>query len=172
MQGGRVDSSMSQQPGAVRHSDTTNLPPSQQTVSSQLWNLDRIDQRDLPLDGTFTYGTATSAGTGRGATIYVVDSGVRLSHQEFKTQDGTRSRASYGGRWLLPGLHATLRRALTSPSGWCHLLTFCRWLSLPQATILWRMTRWLTTAMATVSRPAAARLLVDVGAISCGWCDT
>lgn len=39
---------------------------------------------------------ATAAGTGRGATIYVVDSGVRVSHQEFRTQDGSRTRASHG----------------------------------------------------------------------------
>ncbi|KAI3433663.1 hypothetical protein D9Q98_003472 [Chlorella vulgaris] len=70
--------------------------PKTQTVDGQLWNLDRIDQRDLPLDSKYIYGAAGVAGTGKGTTIYVVDSGVRLTHQEFKTQDGSRSRASYG----------------------------------------------------------------------------
>lgn len=37
-----------------------------------------------------------SPGTGRGVTVYVVDSGLRLTHQEFRTLDGTRSRASHG----------------------------------------------------------------------------
>ncbi|HEX2065103.1 MAG TPA: S8 family peptidase, partial [Acidimicrobiales bacterium] len=40
--------------------------------------LDRIDQRSLPLRGTFSYN-----GTGASVTAYVIDSGIRLSHSEF-----------------------------------------------------------------------------------------
>lgn len=36
-----------------------------------LWGLDRIDQRDYPLDGLFHYGP-----TGHGLDVYVIDSGV------------------------------------------------------------------------------------------------
>jgi hypothetical protein len=35
-----------------------------QRLVSALWNLDRVDQKALPLDGSFSYGTATAAGTG------------------------------------------------------------------------------------------------------------
>lgn len=42
------------------------------------WNLDRIDQRNLPLDGYFGY---TSTGTG--VTAYIIDTGIRTSHTEF-----------------------------------------------------------------------------------------
>ncbi len=42
------------------------------------WNLDRIDQRNLPLDSTYTTTT-----TGAGVTAYVIDSGVRSTHVEF-----------------------------------------------------------------------------------------
>ena len=65
-------------------------------VTSRLWNLDRIDQRDLPLDGLFHFGSPVVATVGQGATVYVVDSGILQSHQEFRSFDGSRVRASYG----------------------------------------------------------------------------
>jgi len=39
--------------------------------------LDRIDQRDLPLDHTYRH-----TGTGRGVTVYVFDGGVSMEHPE------------------------------------------------------------------------------------------
>ena len=53
------------------------------------WNLDRIDARD-GMDDTFSY-----SATGAGVTIYVIDSGVRVTHSEFAHADGSPgSRAS------------------------------------------------------------------------------
>jgi subtilisin family serine protease/subtilisin-like proprotein convertase family protein len=51
-------------------SDTQTNPPS--------WGLDRIDQRDNRLDSEYDYPNAAS-----NVHAYVIDSGVRLSHQEF-----------------------------------------------------------------------------------------
>jgi subtilisin family serine protease len=48
------------------------------TQSGATWGLDRIDQRSLPLSGTFSY-----ANTGSGVRAYIVDTGIRLSHSEF-----------------------------------------------------------------------------------------
>jgi len=42
------------------------------------WNLDRVDQRSLPLSTTFDYSQ-----TGAGAHVYVIDTGIRTTHQEF-----------------------------------------------------------------------------------------
>ena len=48
------------------------------TQTGATWGIDRIDQRKLPLSGTFAY-----SNTGAGVTAYVIDSGIRVSHAEF-----------------------------------------------------------------------------------------
>ncbi len=44
------------------------------------WGLDRIDQRSLPLSGSFLY---SESGKGEGVRAYIVDTGVLSTHTEF-----------------------------------------------------------------------------------------
>jgi subtilisin family serine protease len=53
------------------------------TQSPATWGLDRIDQRDLPLNNTYNYDQ-----TGQGVQAYIIDTGIRASHQEFAGRIG------------------------------------------------------------------------------------
>ncbi len=59
-----------QQNGRVQVVDTQPNPPS--------WGLDRIDQRNLPLNQSYTY-----PNTAASVHVYVLDTGIRRTHQTF-----------------------------------------------------------------------------------------
>ena len=60
--------------------------------SNATWGLDRIDQRDLPLDTTYSYGQ-----TGSGVHAYIIDTGILLNHTEFNGRLLTGFDAIDGG---------------------------------------------------------------------------
>jgi aqualysin 1 len=55
--------------GVVKASATQSNPP---------WGLDRIDQRDRPLNAQYNY-----TPTGAGVHVYVIDTGIRRTHAQF-----------------------------------------------------------------------------------------
>jgi aqualysin 1 len=48
------------------------------TQTNPPWGLDRIGQRDLPLNATYSYTT-----TGSGVNVYIIDTGIRRTHTQF-----------------------------------------------------------------------------------------
>ncbi len=48
------------------------------TQTNPTWGLDRIDQRQRPLDGSYTFDNE-----GSGVSAYIIDTGIRTTHNEF-----------------------------------------------------------------------------------------
>lgn len=61
---------------SVENDTVVNIDATTQTNPD--WGLDRIDQKALPLNSTYSYSQ-----TGIGTTVYIVDTGILSTHQEF-----------------------------------------------------------------------------------------
>jgi len=49
------------------------------TTTALAWGMDRVDQRNLPLDGEYTYDY-----TGAGVVAYIMDGGIRATHEDIR----------------------------------------------------------------------------------------
>ncbi|MCH2052076.1 S8 family peptidase [Acinetobacter pittii] len=69
---------MKKNPKVVSVENDTIMKVDATTQSNPDWGLDRIDQKNLPLDSAYSY-----LQTGSGTTAYIVDTGILSTHQQF-----------------------------------------------------------------------------------------
>ncbi len=72
------------------------------TQSGATWGLDRVDQRALPLNGSYSY----PSNAGQGVNVYVIDTGLNAAHTEFAGRVGN-------GRNFAPNDDGSLGQILT-----------------------------------------------------------
>jgi subtilisin family serine protease len=63
---------------SVAYVEQDQLMALQSTQSNAPWGIDRIDQRALPLTGSYVYNA-----DGSGVTVYIIDTGINYTHVEF-----------------------------------------------------------------------------------------
>ena len=62
----------------VRFVEEDSVMEATVTQNNPPWGLDRIGQRDLPLNAVYSYTT-----TGSGVNVYIIDTGIRRTHTQF-----------------------------------------------------------------------------------------
>ncbi|MDA5280020.1 protease inhibitor I9 family protein [Streptomyces sp. Isolate_45] len=101
--------------------------PSAPRSPTTLWGLDRIDQRNFPLDDDFT-----AQGNGAGVTAYILDSGIDYQHVEFGAaphSGSTRSATAGTARTATVSAYSSdcsARYRYTCPTRWS-----MRWAPVP-----------------------------------------
>lgn len=75
-----------------RNPNVQSITPDGVVTVNVVWGLDRIDQRALPLDNSYT-----TTHTGAGVHAYIIDSGIRSTHTDFTGRVGNGADFSGNG---------------------------------------------------------------------------
>ena len=78
---------------AVAYVEQDAVVQASDTQSPATWGLDRIDQRDLPLNNSYTYNA-----TGSGVRAYIIDTGILTTHSQFSGRTAAGYSAINDGR--------------------------------------------------------------------------
>jgi subtilisin family serine protease len=111
------------------------------TQTGATWGIDRVDQRDLPLNGQYVYPEQG----GQGVHVYIIDTGLNASHVDFTGRVST-------GRNFVGGLVAPIRTLGTTARG-----TARTWPARPSAPSMAWPRRPSSTPCAYSTARAAAR---------------
>jgi len=77
----------------VEYVEEDGIAEASATQTGATWGLDRVDQRDLPRNGSYTYNT-----TATGVHAYIVDTGILGTHSQFTGRMGNGYTAIADGR--------------------------------------------------------------------------
>jgi len=93
---------LSSLPGVLAVEQDQVVAASAETQADATWGLDRTDQAMLPLDGHYRY----PAYAGEGVSVYIIDTGLRATHDEFSGRviEGRNFAVNDGGLLGLGGL--------------------------------------------------------------------
>ncbi len=135
--------------------------------SSTFWGIDRIDQRDLPLDNTYSYNRV-----GNGVHAYVLDTGIWITHLEFQGRANV-SYDAFGGDGIDRHNHGTLVAGVVGAKTYgvaknvrLHAVKVCDdFGNCPTSTIVaglnWVAANHLSPAVANMSFGGAASTSID-----------
>jgi hypothetical protein len=145
--------------------------------SSTFWGIDRIDQRDLPLDNTYAYNRV-----GNGVHAYVLDTGIWITHLDFQGRANV-SYDAFGGDGIDRHNHGTFVAGVVGSKTYgvaknvrLHAVKVCDDSgNCPTSTIVaglnWVTANHLSPAVANMSFGGAASTSIDNavrGAINAG----
>jgi subtilisin family serine protease len=80
------------QDARVLHVEQDRVVSTMGTQSNATWGLDRIDQRALPLDGSYSYETTAAS-----VNAYIIDTGIRFTHNDFGGRVQSACFDAFGG---------------------------------------------------------------------------
>ncbi|MGD9563770.1 MAG: S8 family serine peptidase [Pyrinomonadaceae bacterium] len=84
---------MSNDPSVLFIEEDSYISVNTTTQPDAPWGLDRVDQRNIPLNTSYNYDK-----TGNGVNVYVIDTGVRVSHSEFAGRATADYDSMYDGQ--------------------------------------------------------------------------